>query len=295
MAEPIRAALDTPISSIQIGSRIRPVSEATVSALDHVITEYGFTVPILLRKARSGLWLIDGANRLETMRRRGAEIIPAVHMECTDNEAAAMESSQNIAGAGMSPLDDALFLAAYADAYEKLHPETRRGAASAHSRQGAQKEFSSFREIIAEKRAISERQVNKIVAAGRQIHRDEADLLRRAPKKITIQDLQDIGKIGEPDQRAEVIRRLAEGSAKSAAEARRTIKGAGPIIKDPVNDEYKALLNAWSRARAEARRRFVEDVFADLSPMVVARAEHNDAADVAQIAAFRARRGGDQA
>ena len=287
MAEPIRAHLDTPIASIQIGSRIRPVSEATISALDHVIGEYGFTVPILVRKARNGLWLIDGANRLETMRRRGETTIPAVHMECTDDEAAALESSQNIAGAGMSPLDDALFLAAYAKAYEKLHPETKHGMAGAAVKHGFATELSSVAEIIAEKRGISSRQVRKIVAAGRLIRREEAEQLRLAPRKITIKDLQDIGKISDAVERQRVVEIFSDGQAKCIAAARQRYtadeRGIQAPVKSAEDQQYLALLAAFSRASKTALRRFVADQFDALSPLVVDEAEKRDAPELAQL------------
>lgn len=140
----IAPATDVEISAIEIGPRLRPVSEATVVALMHVIAEHGFTVPILLRKMKHGLRLIDGAHRLEAMHRLGETHIPCIIVTCTGPEAQAMEATQNLAGASLSPLDDAMFLAAYSATYEELHPETRRGVASALARQGIQTELSSF-------------------------------------------------------------------------------------------------------------------------------------------------------
>lgn len=182
----IAPATDVEISAIEIGPRLRPVSEATVVALMHVIAEHGFTVPILLRKMKHALRLIDGAHRLEAMHRRGETQIPCIIVTCTSPEARAMEATQNLAGASLSPLDDAMFLAAYSATYEELHPETRRGAASALARQGIQTELSSFCDVMAEKRSITPRQVRKIVAAGRLINRTEAELLRSAPRKVTL-------------------------------------------------------------------------------------------------------------
>jgi ParB family chromosome partitioning protein len=258
----IRAAMDTPLADIEVGDRLRPVFEASVVALLHVIDAHGFTVPILLRKMRSGYRLIDGAHRLEAMRRRGAEHIPAMVVSCTAVEARALEATQNLAGASMSPLDDALFLAAYSAAYEELHPETRRGVAGAVAKHGLATELSSFADIIAEKRSISPRQVRKIVAAGRLINRDEANQLRSAARKVTLKDVEDIGKIGEPEERSMVVLRLASGNAKSAAAARKSLKveagtDATTLGESTKDAAFKALLKAWQRAPMSARKRFL--------------------------------------
>lgn len=238
--------------------RLRPVSAATVSALVHVIAEHGFTVPILLRKTRGALHLIDGAHRLAAMQQLGSATIPAMIIECTSEEARALEASQNLAGASMSPLDDALFLAAYAKAYEVLHPETRRGAASVLARQGIQTELSSFCDIIAEKRSISTRQVRKIVAAGRNITRQEAEHLRSAPRKVTLKDVEDIGKIGDEEERVQVVLKLAGGNAKTAAAARRMLRAeaGGEVVMNAKDAAFNALINAWRRAPISVRKRF---------------------------------------
>lgn len=239
--------------------RLRPVSEATVTVLMQVIAEHGFTVPILVRKTRKGFVLIDGAHRLETMRRMGRETIPVVCVSCTDNEARALESSQNLAGASLSPLDDAVFLAAYSEAYQALHPETKRGVAGAAVRWDAT-ELSSFAETIAEKRSITPRQVRKIAAAGRAIRRQEVDQLRGAPRKVTLADIEAIGKIACPEERAQVVFRLAQGNAKSAGQARKSLRserGDAAPVEDPVDAAFKALEKAWLRASPAARKRFL--------------------------------------
>lgn len=260
MADNLRVAMDMPLDQIKVGERVRPISEATVAALLHVIGEHGFTVPILVRKYKDRFELIDGAHRLEAMRRRGDVIIPAMVAYCSQQEAKALEVTQNLAGAAMSPLDDALFLAAYSAAYEELHPETRRGAASVLARQGIQTELSSFCDIIADKRSITSRQVRKIVAAGRNISRSDADLLRSAERKASLKDIVDIGKIGDADERASVVLRLASGNAKSAAAAISSLKaekaGVQPLIKDKVDVAFNALMAIWNRAPKAAKKRF---------------------------------------
>jgi ParB family transcriptional regulator, chromosome partitioning protein len=166
----------------------------------------------------------------------------------------------------MSPLDDALFLAAYAKAYETLHPETRRGAASVLAREGIQTELSSFCDVIAEKRSITARQVRKIVAAGRNITRQEAEHLRSATRKVTLKDIEDIGKIGDQDERAQVVLKLAGGNAKTAAAARRMLRAeaVGNVVMNDKDAKYNALINAWRRAGPDTKRRFLTEEAAEI-------------------------------
>lgn len=251
------------IAEIEVSDRLRPVAEPTVAALDFVIGEFGFTVPILVRKMKVGFRLIDGAHRLEVMKRRGEATIPVVAVTCTDEEARVLEGSQNLAGSAMSPLDEALFVAAFSDAYQKLHPETKRGVAGALAKHGLASELSSFAEIIGEKRSISPRQVQIIARAGRMITKEEAAHLRASPRKLTLKDIQDFGKISAALERQAVALRLSAGNAKSVADARRSLRAESGEASTPpepsVEAQFKALSTLWSRTGAVARRRFVED------------------------------------
>jgi len=227
-------------------------------------------VPVLVRKTRKGFVLVDGANRLAVMTELGAAIIPVVAISCRDDEARALEASQNLAGAGMTPVDDAIFLAAYSEAYGDLHPETRAGVAGGLARQGLATELSSFAETIAEKRAITVRQVRKIARAGRSISRNEADQLRAAPKRVTLADLQMLGKIADPDERVAVVEALAEGRKASAArKAYLAAKnGAAPSVKDPAEDGFKALIALWGRVPKASKRRFAGHFGAELQELI---------------------------
>lgn len=266
----IAAGTDIAIDAIEVGNRLRQVSEPTVAALQFVIAEFGFTVPILVRKMRVGYRLIDGAHRLAVLTRAGRSSIPAVAIKCTDEEAQVLEGSQNLAGAALSPLDEAIFVAAFGAAWQKLHPETGRGLAGARAKNGFANELSSFAEIIAEKRSISTRQIQKIARAGRHLSRADADRLRGGKRKLTLQDVQDIGKIGEDDEREFVIAALVEGKKASAARRVWQAQQAGvqPIVKDPVEEAFNAMTALWVRAPKAAKRRFAEELATELAQLI---------------------------
>ena len=261
MVNLIKTITDLPVSDIEIGYRLRDVAEAEVDALVELIREFGQTTPILIRKKKSSFVLVDGMHRLEATKRAGIDTIPVRVYEMTDDDAAMLEASQNLVG-GMSPLDDAVFLAAWKKAHLHKHPETAAGVAGALAKHGLQRNSSSFAEIVATKRSISVRQVRKIIAAGEALGL-QTIRLRQAPRPITLKDLLELAKIGEPNEQIAVIDALVDGTAKSAGEARRIWKaketGAQIAFKDPVESAFKALSALWARAPKAAKRRFAEE------------------------------------
>lgn len=273
MADLMPAVTELEIAQIAVGERLRPVDQAGVAALVMVIEDHGFTVPIIVRRKKSGFVLIDGAHRLAAMQQRGAVSIPVRAYTCTDVEARTMEAAQNLAGVSLTPLDDALFLAAYRTSYLEMHPETARGVAGGMARQGSANELSSFAELIANKRSMSVRQVQKLAKAGHQITREEASKLRISPNKVMLKDIIEFGKIPDGDVRKFVITCLSGGAAKSVSQARRAHAAEfGPVPEADIQGDneraFKALLGAWKRAPMAVKRRFAREVFEEFDAAV---------------------------
>lgn len=266
---------ELPLAEIEVrDDRLRPVSEDAVLGLIELIEEYGFTTPILVRKTRAGFVLVDGMHRMEAMRRLGFETIPVIACSCTDDEAALMEAGQNLPG-GMNALDDAVFLAAWRRAYLRKYPETGAGVAGGLARQGQQGKNFSFAKVVAEKRGVTERAVRMTIAAAERLTRAEIDSLRSAPK-VAVNDLREIGKITDPEERAQVVLKLSGGNARNAATARRQWKAENGLetpAKDPVEGAFQALLEKWQRAPRTARRRFVEAAHDEIAEIIADIAE----------------------
>lgn len=220
MIERLITITELPVGAIRIEGRLRDVSESGVATLVETIRENGFVGRITVRRKKDGDYVLDGAHRLTAMRELGAETIPCDVVRCSDAEAAMFEIDGNLAGADMSTLDEAYFLARRRDAVQKLRPELRQGMAGAAAR-WFELNFSSLAKAIADKRGISERQVYKIMAAGAKLDPKDYRMLRGAPKPVALADLIEIGKIGETVERYDVIEALAAGTAKSAKAARK--------------------------------------------------------------------------
>lgn len=259
------------ITDIIVGDRLRPVSEAGVESLIASIKETGVMKDAIhLRKKKDGkLVLIAGGHRLEAARRLDWEEVEAkIWTDVTDDWARLMEVDDNLAGAEMNALDTAVFLAERKRLYEKLHPETMAatGAALVAKRWGDNtSDTMSFVSATAEKFGLSKRQVERIVAAGSALNRDEVRHLRAAKAPVTLKDLTEISRISEDHERSMVVLKLTGGTAKNAADARKQIEaeeGRAPAV-DPMKkseDEFRALAGAWKRAGAAARRRFITEV-----------------------------------
>lgn len=266
------------LAEIDLGTRLRPVSEAGVESLIASVTETGVMKDAIhVRKRKDGsLVLIAGAHRIETARRLGWEEIEAkVWTDVTDDWALLMEVDDNLAGAEMNALDTAVFLATRKEVYERLHPETKRGIAGAAGRWDATEPSSvAFAKATAEKFGLTDRQVRKIVAAGTALSPRDIAHLRQAQRPVTLKDLTELAKIGNPVERGDVVLRLSAGNAKSAADARRSLRveaGLEGPVKSATDQQYLALKSAWVRASKAALDRFLDDHLTDIEAALAAR------------------------
>jgi ParB family chromosome partitioning protein len=250
-----------------------------------VIEEGVFLGAITVRRAGRVNSLIDGAHRLEAMSRLGRETIRADVLDCNASEARRLEVTGNLT-AGMTPVQDAIFLSVYQAEYEKLHPETKGGVAGALARHGLQTSNMTFAEVIAETRQIKPRQVQKIIAAGRALSRDERDALQVSPHRIAISEIEKLGKIGDQSLRARAVEALLDGKKVASAikAAKAEANGDAPAVKDPVEAAFIALSKAWARAPMAAKKRFVASQFEQLLVTIEDEALERDIADRLQEA-----------
>lgn len=293
MAERMSSFIEVPLADIKVPSdRLRPISEAKVSALVQVIEEGLFLGAITVRRSGKTNTLIDGAHRLEAMRRLGRETIRADVLDCSASEARRLEVTGNLT-AGMTPIQDAIFLGVYQDEYEKLHPETKRGVAGALAKNGLQRANLHVAELIAETRQITPAQVRRIIAAGRALTRDERQALQSVSHKIPMNEVEKLGKIGDQQLRARAVEALLEGKKVAAAiRAAKAETGGEAPAKDPVEEAFTTLSKAWARTSKEAKRRFVAAHFEELGLLGAEEEEARFEAERQELLAEIARNGG---
>ena len=267
MAEILVSITDLAVTDIEVGERLRPVSEAGVEALMASIAELGHMKdPVHVRKVkhRGGAYvLMAGAHRLTAAQRLGWQTIKVTCWSCNDDFARLMEIDDNLAGAELTALDTAVFLAERKRVFEKLHPEMAVGGFRGNQHTGnLVPDIVSFTNSTAEKFGLTDRHVRRLILAGSALAGDEVSRLRKAERPITLKDLMEIGKIGNPVERYHVVDCLAEGLTKNAAAARKSWKasqGEAPAPLSATDQAYARLLDAWDRAPKAARTRFLEE------------------------------------
>lgn len=266
-----------PLDAISVEGRLREVRDAFVENLIVMAEDTGITAPIHVRKVKDQYVLIDGAHRLEAARRMGLDDIATLVVECRADEARAMEATNNLGAARMTPLQTAVFVASWKRDYYALHPERKPGVFKGNQHTGkVVGDTLSVTKVMADAFGVDERTIHRAMQAGETLTPDEAAQLDAAPCRITMQDLKALAKINTPEDRAAVVARLADGRAKSAADGRRALareQGGELPVKRPVDAEYHAIRSSWSRGRVEARRRFVADQFHALAQLVRDEAE----------------------
>lgn len=255
------------IDKIEATERLRPVSEAGVDSLIASINELGVIKDAIhVRKKGRGdkevLVLMAGAHRLEAAKRLGWEKIPArIWADVNDNWAQIMEIDDNLAGADLSALELSVFLAERKRVYEKIYPETRKGAAGAHAKHGSATEIISFAESVAEKRDLTPRHIRSFVSIGEALSPHDITQLTAAQNPIKMKDLMALAKISAPIVRADVVGKLASGTVKSVADALADLEpGESKPVPDPIDEAFQKLLTLWKRAPMPAKRRFVDEL-----------------------------------
>lgn len=254
-----------PIDKIEVDGRLRAVRQSFVENLMLMAEDTGITTPIHVRKVKTRHVLIDGAHRLEAARLLGLPDIAALVVECRADEARAMEASNNLGAARMTPLQTAVFVASWKRDYYALHPERKPGVFKGNQFTGNGKVVTdkmSLATIIADAFGVDERTVFRALRAGENLTPEEVEQLDAAPRRVAMKDLMVLGKIGDPEERADVVARLAENGKLTAVQARRARRveaGLEAPVKDADERAYLALAKAWTRAGTAARKRFLRD------------------------------------
>lgn len=276
MADQIKTITELPVADIVMRNRRRPVSAAGVAAIRASIEELGVMQdPIHVRKVkhRGGEYvLMVGGHRLTAAREMGWETIPVTCWHCNDDFATLMELDDNLAGAELTALDTAVFLAERKRVYEKMHPGAKAtvGADLVAKRWDTTDTMSavSFANSCAEKFGLTDRHIRRLVAAGERLSSGEIGTLREAEKPVSLKDLMEISKITDDSERANVVKALGAGTAKNASHARKMWKaerGEAPTPLSANDAAYKALVQAWKRAPKAARNRFLEEFGSEIA------------------------------
>jgi ParB family chromosome partitioning protein len=267
---------------VVVGERLRRVSAVQVQNLIAMAEDTGLTTPIHVRRVEGRHELIDGAHRLAAAKSMGLPDIAALVVECRQDEARAMEASNNLGAARMSPLQTAVFVASWKRDYYRLHPDRKPGLFHGNQHTGkvvtdkmsvtttegkSKGSKDALATAMAASLATSERTVFRILAVGERLTPDEVAVLDAPDIHVGLSDLAALAKISEPDERAQVVLKLAARKGRGTARARaeyRAEKGEGPRPKNKVETGFIALSKAWASAPLAARKHFLLEYRAEI-------------------------------
>ncbi|MEO1472782.1 MAG: ParB N-terminal domain-containing protein [Pseudomonadota bacterium] len=261
-AKLIESGADLPVAEIIVGKRLRPLSEATVATLMASIEEMGTALaPIVVRRSKKGDELIAGGHRLEAYRRMGRTTIRADVYDCSPDWARLAEIDENLAGADLSVLEMATFLAERKRVYEKVHPQSKRGAAGASARWEDASDIVSFASSIAEKRDLSERHVQRLVKIGTSLTPHTIASLQTSEVSLGFNDLKALSECTEDQQHIAVDLMLdTDAPTKPRAAVDTAVHGRARMDK-PVSspDRIAAdIMERFDRAPKKAKELIVQ-------------------------------------
>ena len=250
-----------PAANIQVEERLRIASKPAVASIVSSIQEVGSILqPLLVRRVKGGYRLMDGLHRLTAAKEVGLEKVPVKVSDCTNDQAIRIEVDANVAGAPLTALDMAVFLAAHKELYERENPEAKRAFRANQARRGDCTDImsvQSFATNAADVFGKGDRHIRRLISVGEKLSREEISLLRKAPKKVQFKDLEHIAKCGEPEDRSAICAALGSGGAKSAKEVLDRKKAAGAQVQSTTGQQVSKLKDAYSRAKKAARKEFV--------------------------------------
>jgi ParB family chromosome partitioning protein len=256
--------LEIEIGLIEIRDRLRPVSPAGVEALAAMISEHGLEQPVLVRPipGSNRVQLVAGAHRVAAVNLLGLTTIRAILRECSDAEARIIEIDENVGRVELSQVDRAVFLATRKEIYEAMHPETVMGKAKKPKKGddlGKVANFATFARFskdAARATGLSERTIQLAVQTVSDLSPAIIAHLRASPFADNQAQIMALAR-QVPDHRLPIAEALATGQYKSVQAAKIALGLAPRVQVDEQEQVFLKLSDAWSRANAKTRRRFL--------------------------------------
>ncbi|GEM_PF-2685677 len=254
---------DVKMDLIDFGDRLRDVDQAAAEMLAVSIKERGLLNRIKLRKREDGTFKgIFGAHRFVAFQILGRLEIPAVVVECTDEEARLDEIDENLYRAELNAYDQANFLEERRQIWEKIYGEVKPGRDKRKSRQlGAieeRNEFRSYYKEVEDKFSLPKRTVQRALERKRCIIKPIWDALRGRPEAKNGALLDKIADIEITDQ-ARIYEEM-KGRGCSIADAIHLVSADEPKPPPSVEQIVKKVLHAWAAWSESDQRAFLKEV-----------------------------------
>lgn len=232
--------LDIPVSSIEVGQRLRPVDPAKVELIADSYRRQGQIAPIEVAPRGPGKWkLVIGLHRLEGARKAGRPTIQALRFDGDADAQQLREIEENLVRHDLNALDRAFHVERW---FHHLGVLRKKGVSDKSIANQSFAEIAKRIPVeIAEKAGLSERSIYNDLKLARMLA-DVRDKLAGLPIANSQADLLRFSKL-EPTARRSAISALQAG--KSFQEA------AGPKKSAAVKKGKDGALHAaWRKASA---------------------------------------------
>lgn len=266
-------------SQIDASDRLRPVDPLTVDAYAAIAEQRineglsPLIQPIIVRPwpaGASSYKLTAGAHRLAVLEAIGREELVVgddviVRAEGDDN-ARDSEIFENLADAGLTALDRAIFLAE-----AKRRYDAKRGEARGRKRKDQQIQFDKimpetgiilserFSKHAAERVGLSDSKIREAVHIAKALDPEVIPELRGTMIEDNQNELKQLAAVDHKIQR-NVVAAIKGGEVKTVAQARVAIGVDKPKTDDQQARLYADLLDRWSKASNKTKRQFMADV-----------------------------------
>lgn len=254
-----------PVDRVEVGRRLRDVSEKQVDALIASIGDVGLLNPITVYPRKvieagisvDGYGLVAGAHRLEAVRRLGHTEVAAHIVTMGDLERQIAECDENLCGSVLSPGERARFTARRKEAYEALHPEAKAGAAQANGMnaslgRGGQlgHDVHSFADDQAAKTGQSARAIRRDAERGQQVCQEALDILKgtKADTGVVLDMLKDL----DPETQIEAAKAEVQKRQKQSPRPVDIASARRSKIDADVKDRAAVAIAEWMVENADA-------------------------------------------
>lgn len=249
------------VELIEVGSRLRSVSEDAVDRMAESMREIGLRTPITVRFAEDDeaqhLILVTGATRLAAAKKLGWEQIECFVTEEDEIDAELWEIDENLARAELTASQEAEHLARRKAlwAERQKRDAEKSGKSFPTSGRGNEGFAASTAAITGE----TKRSINQKIARAEAVAPDVRKEIE-GTHLDTGTYLEKLKRLSPEEQREKVKADLLAGPRPRAV--RKPISPSDPPRNDfeLINQEHRALVRAWEGAREEARQRFLDDI-----------------------------------
>lgn len=263
-----------PYASIDASDRLRPIDPDYAAFIAASVEEKGVQTPIVVAPRGDGFKLAEGGHRHAAFGLLGlTDLEVGKHVvieEMDEAQRKLREIDENLVRRELNPLDRALFLAERRKIYEKLNKTLARGGDRKSDKFAEETKSQTLRlgfaprfsQDVADKVGLSERAIQLALHIAKSLDPDAVKLLRGTKIETNQQALLQLCDLTATEQCA-AARFIAEGEAKTVADARIAIGKDKAPSTDPQPRILATLLDAWTKASRTTKANFLAEIGAE--------------------------------